>query len=100
MIESARPWPPVPLPNLHGKEGSTGSSQSEGFEKTLQIGYSVVCPDAVSASRGYETGTSSDARALAGTCDLFQGVVGAGDRQSEARNACKRRVDVGSAGAI
>jgi hypothetical protein len=64
------------------------------------MGLFVVCPDAASASRGYETGTFSDARALAGACDLFQGVVEAGDRRTEVRNACKWRVDIGSAGAV
>ncbi len=37
---------------------------------------------------------------IAGTRDLFQGVIETGDRRSEVRNACKRRVDVGSAGAV
>jgi hypothetical protein len=36
-------------------------------------------------SRGYETGTLSDTRALAGASDLFQRVVETGDRRSEVR---------------
>jgi hypothetical protein len=60
------PW------DLDGKEGVDGSSPSEGFEKALQIGLSVVCPDAAPASRGYETGTFSDWRALAGTRGLVR----------------------------
>jgi hypothetical protein len=44
------------------------------------MGFFVVCPDASSASRGYETGTFSDARALADTCDLMRGVAETGDR--------------------
>jgi hypothetical protein len=58
------PW------DLDGREGVDGSSPSEGFEKALQMGLSVVCPDAVSLSRGYETGTFSDERALADTRGL------------------------------
>jgi hypothetical protein len=53
-----------------GKEGVDGSSPSEGFEKALQMGLLVVCTDAASAPRGYETGTFSDARPLAGTSGL------------------------------
>ena len=37
MIARARPCPPVPPQNLHGKEGVDGSSPSEGFGKALQI---------------------------------------------------------------
>ena len=70
MIANVRPCPPVPPLNLHGKEGVDGSSPSEGFEKSLQMGFLVVCPDAASAGRGYETGTFSDARPLAGTSGL------------------------------
>ncbi len=33
VIASARPCPPVPPTNLHGKEGVDGSSPSEGFSK-------------------------------------------------------------------
>src|SRR2546422_100601 len=40
------------------------------------MGLSVVCPDAAAASRGYETGTFSDERALAGTCDPCRGKAG------------------------
>ena len=36
MVASARPCPPVPPRNLHGKEGVDGSSPSEGFTKLLQ----------------------------------------------------------------
>jgi len=70
---------------LHGKEGVDGSSPSEGFEKPCKWGFPLSGPDAASASRGYETGTFSDARALAGASDLFQGVVETGDRRSEVR---------------
>jgi hypothetical protein len=34
MAASARPCTPVPLQNLHGKEGVDGSSPSEGFAKS------------------------------------------------------------------
>jgi len=70
------------------------------LEKPLQMGLSVVCPDAAYPFRGYETGTFPDKRTIADTCDRFRGVVEAGDRRSEARNACKRGIDVASAGAV
>jgi hypothetical protein len=38
VIASARPCPPVPPHNLHGKEGVDGSSPSEGFAKAPEIG--------------------------------------------------------------
>jgi hypothetical protein len=38
VIASARPCPPVPPGNLHGKEGVDGSSPSEGSAKAPHIG--------------------------------------------------------------
>ena len=69
MPGTARPCPPIPPLNLHGKEGVDGSSPSEGFESALQMGFSVVYSDPAPASLGYETGTSSNALALAASCD-------------------------------
>jgi hypothetical protein len=48
------------------RRGSTVRVRQRASRKTLQMGLSVVCADAAPASRGYETGTFSDARALAG----------------------------------
>jgi hypothetical protein len=64
------------------------------------MGLFVVCPDAAPASRGYETGTFSDTRTLAGTRDLFEGVVETGDRGSAVRKRLQTAVDAGSAGAV
>jgi hypothetical protein len=77
----------------HGKEGVDGSSPSEGFKKNLQIGLFVVCADAALASRGYETGTFSDARALADTCDLMRAWPKPAIAEPKSENACKRPVD-------
>jgi hypothetical protein len=88
------PW------DLDGKEGVDGSSPSEGFKKDLQIGLCVVCPDATPASRGYETGTFSDARTLADACDLSRAWSKPAIAEPKSENACKRPVDVGSSGAV
>ncbi len=50
---------------LHAKEGVDGSSPSGGFKKPLQIGFYVVCPDAV-APHGYcRSGPTSSAEFVA-----------------------------------
>jgi hypothetical protein len=82
------------------RRGSTVRVRQRACTKTLQMGLFVVCPDAAPASRGYETGTFSDTRTLAGTRDLFEGVVETGDRGSAVRKRLQTAVDAGSAGAV
>src|SRR6266542_4427754 len=52
VIARARPCPPVPPLNLHGKEGVDGSSPSEGSAKVPQIG----APPYVFSRRGGPSG--------------------------------------------
>ncbi len=58
------------------RRGSTVRVRQRAFEKALQMGLCVVCLDAAPASRGYETGTFSDERALAGTRGLARPTSG------------------------
>ena len=74
-----------------GKEGVDGSSPSEGFAKALQMGLSVVCPAAAQASRGYETGTFSDERELAGT----RGRMRPTSRACQTASGTRKRLQIG-----
>ena len=66
MIGSARPWTPVPLQNLHGKEGVDGSSPSEGFAKMPANWHCiVVCPLNTRTHSGHICGTRDARRRLA-----------------------------------
>ena len=72
------PWYPVAaallaqlVEHLHGKEGVDGSSPSEGFTKSPANGpFLLSAQTPCRRRRGYETGTFSDERALAGTRGL------------------------------
>jgi hypothetical protein len=63
------------------------------------MGLSVVCADAAPASRGYETGTFSDARALAGKRGFKRLPSRLADSAPSDRSACKQAVYVAGAGA-
>jgi hypothetical protein len=52
------------------RRGSTVRVRQRACIKTLQMGFCVACDGEISALRGYETGTFSDWRALAGTRDV------------------------------
>jgi hypothetical protein len=52
------------------KEGVDGSSPLEGLHKSPPMASCVACDGEISTLRGYETGTFSDWRALAGTRDV------------------------------
>jgi hypothetical protein len=56
------------------RRGSTVRVRQGASKKGLPMGLSVVCIDDALASRGYEAGTFSDERALAGSSDHRRGL--------------------------
>ena len=82
------------------RRGSPVRVRKRAIRKPLQIGLSVVCPDAASACRGYQTGTFADARALADTCDLFRAWSKPAIAKPKSEKACKRAGNVGSSGTV
>jgi hypothetical protein len=67
VIASARPCPPVPPTNLHGKEGVDGSSPSEGSAQPREIGASPINGCAVHRACGRCGAHCGAARSTAGS---------------------------------
>jgi hypothetical protein len=83
----ARACPRFPSQNLNGKEGVDGSSPSEGFEKTLQMGLSLSAQTPLrrlAGTRRVHFRTSRHSRARATHAEALVGPIIAPDRQDDA----------------
>jgi hypothetical protein len=76
MLANARPCPPVPPLNLHGKEGVDGSSPSEGSTKALQRERFLFRENLHDLQRAVGMEPSGSERALkASEMDAFAGKI-------------------------